>query len=271
MKKLTVLATVMAMGVAAAFADTKGVEIMTKVHDVKKPDFSVAKAEMNLIAKNGSVDENRVFWEYGANMKKADGNKDITKMVMNFIAPAGYAGTRFLQIENGPEDGKFVRLKTDANPRRVNSSEDSKSFLGTDASYGDLKTREVEDDNHTYLRDENHHGFDCHVIESVAKDPSSSQYSKKVVWIDKVTMYPVYTELYDKNGKLEKQLTVKTIKNVDGYDIPMDNEYKNVQTGHSTQLKISAVVVDKQALALMQKMSINPKTVFTQNFLKNGK
>lgn len=271
MKKLSTLVTVMAMSVAAVFADAKGDEIMTKVHDVKKPEYSVAKAEMNLIAKNGTVDENRVFWEYGSNAKKAAGDKDITKMVMNFIAPAGYAGTRFLQIQNGPEDGKFVRLKTDANPRRVNSSEDSKSFLGTDASYGDLKKREIEDDTHTYLRDEKHHGFDCHVVENVPKVASSSQYSKKIVWVDKATMYPVYTELYDKNGKLEKQLTVKSIKNVDGYDIPMENEYKNVKTGHKTELKITAVAVDNKALALMQKMSINPKTVFTQNFLKNGK
>lgn len=51
----------------------------------------------------------------------------------------------------------------------------------------------------------------------------------------------------------------------------MENEYKNVATGHKTTLKINAVVVDNKGLALMQKMNINPKTVFTQNFLKTGK
>ena len=269
MKKLTTMVTVMAMGVAAVFADAKGTEIMTKVHDVKKPEYTVAKAEMNLVSKNGSVDEHRVFWQFGSNQQKADNGKDITKIVMNFIEPASYAGTRFLQIENGPEDGKFVRLATDPSPRRVNSSEDSKSFLGTDATYGDLKTREVSDDNHQYLRDETKNGFNCQVVECTPI--ASSQYSKRILWIDTETMYPVYTELYDKKGKLEKILIVKSIKNIHGYNIPMENEYKNVATGHKTTLKINAVVVDNKGLALMQKMNINPKTVFTQNFLKTGK
>ncbi len=269
MKKLSVFTAVMAMSAALVFADAKGTEIMTKVHDVKKPKYTVAKAEMNLISKNGTVDEHRVLWEYGSNQQKADKGKDITKIVMNFIEPASYAGTRFLQIENGTEDGKFVRLATDPSPRRVNSSEDSKSFLGTDATYGDLKTREVSDDNHQYLKDETKNGFNCQVVECTPI--ASSQYSKRILWIDKATMYPVYTELYDKKGKLEKVLTVKSIKNIDGYDIPWENEYKNVATGHTTTVKINAMVVDNKALALMQKMNINPKTVFTQNFLKTGK
>ena len=36
MKKLSTIITVMAMGAAAVFADAKGTEIMTRVHDVKK-------------------------------------------------------------------------------------------------------------------------------------------------------------------------------------------------------------------------------------------
>lgn len=269
MKRLSTIFTVMAFTAAAVFADAKGTEIMTQVHDVKKPLYTVAKAEMNLISKNGSVDEHRIFWEYGSNQQKADKGKDITKLVMNFIEPASYAGTRFLQIENGSEDGKFVRLATDPSPRRVNSSEDSKSFLGTDITYGDLKTREVEDDNHQFLRDETKNGFNCQVVECTPI--TDSQYSKRILWIDTATMYPVYTELYDKKGKLEKVLTVKTIKNIDGYNIPTENQCQDVNSGHTTTLKVNAIVVDNKALALMQKMNINPKTVWTQNFLKTGK
>ena len=67
MKKLSTIITVMAMGAAAVFADAKGTEIMTRVHDVKKPEYTVAKAEMDLVSKNGSVDEHRVFWQFGSN------------------------------------------------------------------------------------------------------------------------------------------------------------------------------------------------------------
>ena len=79
-------------------------------------------------------------------------------------------------------------------------------------------------------------------------------------------MYPIYTEMYDKNGKLVKTLTVKTIKPMTSktgvtYDIPMDNTLTNVQTGHSTTMQITQIVIDEPI----------PERVFTQNFLKNGK
>ena len=263
MKKLTVIAAVLAMGVSAVFADAKGTEIMTKVHDVKKPTYSRAQAVMQLVNKKGEIDENRGFIEYGKNQHKAYNGKDITSIVLDFKAPASYAGTRFLQIEGGPNEQKFIRLATDPQPRRVNSSEGSKSVLGTDATDDDLETREVEDDNHTYVKDEEKNGYKCSVVESVPVDPKSSQYSKRIIWVDLDTYYPIYTELYDKNGKLLKVLTIDKIINVKGYNIPTLNEYKNVQTGHSTKMIIQKILVDDDA-----KVNDN---VFTQNFLKNAK
>ena len=63
MKKLTTMVTVMAMGVAAVFADAKGTEIMTKVHDVKKPEYTVAKAS-NSIYKRECADNNRWYCSF---------------------------------------------------------------------------------------------------------------------------------------------------------------------------------------------------------------
>ncbi len=74
-------------------------------------------------------------------------------------------------------------------------------------------------------------------------------------------MYPVHTEMFDKNDKLVKVLEVLKIQNIDGYDIPMENCLKNVQTGHSTTLQVLKVIVDKPL----------PDRVFTQNFLTVGK
>ena len=263
MKKFALIAAVLTLGAAAVFADAKGTEIMTKVHDVKKPSYTKSQALMQLVSKKGEIEENRGFIEYGKNEPKAYNGKDITSVVLDFKMPASYAGTRFLQIEGGPNEQKFIRLATDPNPRRVNSSEDSKSFLSTDATYDDLEKREVEEDNQTYLRDEEKNGYKCSVVENVPVDPKSSQYSKRIVWVDLNTYYPIYTELYDKKGELCKVLTMDKIINVKGYNIPTVNEYKNVQTGHSTKMIIQKVLVDEDA-------AVNDN-VFTQNFLKNAK
>lgn len=245
---------------AGAFADAKGTEIMNKVADFKEPKFSQSMIVMTLKDKNGSEEKRQVI-EYG---KEADGK---TYVVMDFKGPASVKDTRFLQItnDNGPDD-KWIYLPSLKSVRRVNSSEGSKSFMGTDATYDDLSTRDVSEDEHQYIKDEtikveNGTVYDCHVIKEIPLNKAETQYSYRMVWVDKKTMYPVHTEMFDKNGKLIKVLEVLKITPQNGYDIPMENCLKNVQTGHSTTLTVLKVAVDQPI----------PDRVFTQNFLTTGK
>ena len=67
--------------------------------------------------------------------------------------------------------------------------------------------------------------------------------------------------MYAKIYKLVKVLEVLNIQKIDCDDILIENKLKNVQTGHSTTLKIIKVEVDKPL----------PDRVFTQNFLTTGK
>ncbi len=258
--KLTMVAAVLAVLNGFAFADEKGNEIMNKVADFKKPSYSVTDVYMILTDKKGTQDSNG-FREYG----KEDGNK--TYIVMDFKTGTN-KGTRFLQItdENGPDE-KHIYLPALKSVRRVNSSEGSKAFMGSDASYDDLTTRDVSEDEHQYLRDESMKvesgkTYDCYVIKEIPLDKKGTQYNYRMVWVDKETMYPIHTEMYDKNDKLVKVLEVLDIQKIQGYDMPMENKLTNVQTGHSTTLKIAKVVaLDKEI----------PARYFTQNFLTTGK
>ena len=257
--KLTTMAAVLAVLGNLAFADEKGNEIMNKVADFKKPAYSVTDVYMILTDKKGTQDSNG-FREYG----KEDGSK--TYIVMDFKTGTN-KGTRFLQItdDNGPDE-KHIYLPALKSVRRVNSSEGSKAFMGSDATYDDLSTRDVSEDDHLYLREESitvesGKSYDCYVIKEVPLDKKGTQYNYRMVWVDKATMYPIHTEMYDKNDKLVKVLEVLNIQKIDGYDMPMENKLKNVQTGHSTTLKILKVEVDTPL----------PDRVFTQNFLTTGK
>lgn len=254
--KLVSLATaIVAMGSFSAFADAKGTEIMQKVHDVSKPDYSHSLVEMTLTAKNGETEVRKVE-EYGNN------KNGLSSVVMVFHSPASVKGTRFLQVENkGRADDKWIFLPALKNTRRVNSSEGSKSFMGTDATYDDLTTRSMEEDTHDFVKEEAKNGYNCYVIKETPVDAKGSQYSSRLTWIDKKTMYPVYTEMYDKNNKVVKVLTVASIENHDGYDIPMENTLENKETGHSTTIKVVRVDVTTAI----------PDRVFTQSFLNTGK
>ena len=258
--KITMVAAVLAALNGFAFADEKGNEIMNKVADFKKPAYSVTDVYMILTDKKGTQDSNG-FREYG----KEDGSK--TYIVMDFKTGTN-KGTRFLQItdDNGPDE-KHIYLPALKSVRRVNSSEGSKAFMGSDATYDDLSTRDVSEDEHQYLGEESitvesGKAYDCYKIKEIPIDKKGTQYNYRMVWVDKETMYPIHTEMYDKNDKLIKVLEVLDIQKIQGYDMPMENKLTNVQTGHSTTLKIAKVVALDQEI---------PARYFTQNFLTTGK
>ena len=146
-KKITLVAAALAALNGFAFADEKGTEIMNKVADFKKPSYSVTDVYMILTDKKGTQDSNG-FREYG----KEDGSK--TYIVMDFKTGTN-KGTRFLQItdDNGPDE-KHIYLPALKSVRRVNSSEGSKAFMGSDATYDDLTTRDVSEDEHQYIGEE---------------------------------------------------------------------------------------------------------------------
>lgn len=263
MKKIVVLGLVALMANVVFAIDA--VEVMTKAHDVEKPAFTMAGVKMDLIEKNGSIQESRSVMEYG---REKD---DLTSIVMIFNSPASVKDTRFLQAENGKgkDDDKFLYLPSLKSTRRIAASEGTKSFMGTDATYDDMSTREVDEDNHEFVNGadlQEKNGYNCYVIKSTPKDPKSSQYQYRISYIDEKTSYPIYVEMFDKKGKLLKTLTLEKLEKRTGetgktYDIPIQEYMKNVQSGHSTRLTIMKLQLDKPI----------PDRIFTSNFLNTGK
>lgn len=246
---------------SSAFAlDARGV--MQQAHDKKKPLFTKSAVQMDLIDKNGKVEESRVVTEFGKDVN------DLSSVVMIFNSPASVKDTRFLQVENkDADDDKWIYLPSLKSTRRIAASEGSKAFMGTDATYDDMSTRDVDEDTHEFVNEnEEKNGYTCWVVKSTPKDPKSSQYSYRINWVDKNTNYPIYSEMYDKKGKLLKTLTLEALEKKTGetgveYDIPMQEYMKNVQTGHSTRLIIRKLVLDQKI----------EDRYFTSSFLNTGK
>ena len=259
-KKITAVAVALLVG-ASAFA-IDGTEIMTKVYDRQKPDFSKAAVQV-VLSKDGKVEETRNVGEYG---RCKNGLSDV---YMIFLTPASVKDTRFLAKENeGKDDDKWIYLPTLKNFRRVAASDGSKSFVGTDFSYDDMSSRKVEDDTHELLKESEDKGNfkDLYVVKSTPKDPKSSQYSYRISWVTKDAWIPTYIEMYDKKGKLLKVNEIKALKKVPGtnnrvYNVPMENVMTNVQTKHATSMKMVNITVDQPL----------PDRTFTTDFLLNGK
>jgi len=239
---------------ASAFA-IDGREVMQNAYDVKKPSFSHSAVKMELTEASGAV-ETRMVEEWGRD------KNDLVSTVMSFQSPASVKGTRFLIVENKDrDDDKWIFLPALRSTRRIASSEGDKPFMGTDASYDDLSTREVDKDTHELLREETVGGYSCYAVKSTPKDPADAQYSYRVSYVDKGSWVPVKAEMYDKKGALLKVLTVEKLEKVSGYWIPMVDSLKNVQTNHSTRISIMKIEIDKPV----------PDSLFTTNFLNTGR
>ena len=260
LKTLTALAVTLALGTSVFAID--GTEIMQKVYDRQKPDFTQASVILNLVDKSGKVTESRQVGEYGRC------KNNLSDIVMIFFSPAAVKDTRFLQKENegDKDDDKWIYLPSLRSTRRVASSEGDKPFVGTDFTYDDMSSREVSDDTHELLKESEDKGNfkDLYVVKSTPKDPKSSQYQYRISWVTKDSWIPTYVELYDKKGKLLKVNEIKAITPKTGnktYNIPSENVMTNVQTGHSTQLIMKNINVDKPL----------PDGYFTSNFLNTGR
>ncbi len=256
-KILAAAVAAIAMGTAAFALD--GRTVMQNAHDIPEPKFTHALVTMELIEKSGAK-ETRIVEEWGRS------KNDLADVVMEFKSPASVAGTRFMQSEQGAgkDDIKKIYMPALKKVRPVAAAEGSSSFMGTDATYDDMSTRDVDDDTHELLAEESKNGYNCAKVKSTPKDLKGSQYSYRISWVDKETWTPVYVEMYDKtkNQALVKTLEVKKLKVISGYPTPLENVMTNVQTGHSTRL-----AMDEAKLQFDRPV---PDAVFSDAFLANG-
>jgi len=186
--------------------------------------------------------------------------------VIVFQQPASVKGTRFLTMENARgasgNNDQWIFLPSLGKVRRVSSSEGSSSFMGTDMSYDDLSVsnRNVDEDTHTLLREEQYEGAACYVIQSIPRD-ASYQYAKMISWIDKTTFVKYKIEAYDRRGTLVKTLVSSGFHDVQGFLTPQ-------------QLKVTTISSETSTTVYTEIIKYNdpiPEGVFTTRFLETGR
>ncbi len=213
-----------------------GRDVAVLVHE--RPDGDDRKVDMTitLINKRGKKRVRSVV-----SMKKEYG-KD-SKSIMYFRKPSDVKGTGFLQFDyddSGNEDDRWLYLPALKKVRRIAGSSKNDYFMGTDFTYDDLGDRNVDDDIHTLLREEEIEGHSCWVKKAEARD-NDYIYSKVITWVRKDIHMPVRAEFYDRHSKLLKKLTYSDIKMVDGFWTPHKLLMENVQHNHQTLIEYTNV------------------------------
>lgn len=222
-------------------------QIMEKNLAVTKVKDSLVETTITLINSNG---DQRVRKTKG--YTKLRPNEYENMRFTRFVEPADVRGTGVLLIEQmKKDDDMWVYLPAFRKTRRLVSSNKRDGFLGTDFSYGDVIGHRVSDWTHQLVREEVIDGAPCYVIESVPKTQkvrSDSGYSKRLSWIRKDNYVIVKGEFWDEAGQPLKTIHTTELKKVDEAANkwqPMFLEAQNVQTGHSTKIRVDVLKVNQ--------------------------
>ncbi|HEY4183480.1 MAG TPA: outer membrane lipoprotein-sorting protein [Polyangia bacterium] len=247
----------------AAQAALSARDIMEKVTVTRKVDGSEAVVKMTIVGDKGQTRER----EIAVATKVFDGGK-TEKRVSRFLSPADVQGTAVLVFDyESKADDVWIYLPAMRKTRRIVSSQGSQSFMGSEFTYSDLNIPALDDFNYTLGKEEPcGAGETCWVIDVLPKSKETADsegYSKKTYWVTKDKFTAVRGLMYDKDGKLLKELVQKDFKLLDPKNKryrPMQMEMTNKQNGRRSTFEF-------------KKMSFMPNTkddYFTTSYLERA-
>jgi outer membrane lipoprotein-sorting protein len=220
--------------VRAAQADAgRGLEIAREMK-ARDRGFGDSTATMKMRLIDASGGEN--LRELG--VKTLEGQGDGDKLLAIFEAPADVRGTVFLSHTHADRaDDQWLYLPALKRVKRIAPANKSSPFMGSEFSYEDLASAEVQKYSYAYRGDESHEGEARFLLERVPVDAESG-YSRQLVWVDKERYVPLKIEYYDRRGEKLKTLALREYRHYLGrYWRAHEARMQNHQSGKRTILR----------------------------------
>ena len=213
--------------------EEKGLEIAREA-SARNEGFGDFTASMTMVLRDRHGRESVRRMRFKVLEVKGDGDKSL----FVFDRPRDVKGTALLTHAhvNTPDD-QWLYLPALKRVKRINAARRSGSFMGSEFSYEDMSSSEVEEYTYRYLRDEPCAELTCTVTEQFPKDRKSG-YSRKVVWQDTGELRTWKMTLYDRKGSHLKTLTFANYRQyAERYWRAGEQQMINHLTGASTVLK----------------------------------
>jgi hypothetical protein len=234
---------------AASAHALDGREIMVKHEEARRLKQFTAKATL-VSEKAGAAAKEKAFTIWSK--LKADGVHYNT--LTRFSSPAEVKGEAILFLENDQgENDILLYLPAYQKTRRVERTQQSSSFMGSDFSYSDITTPHATDYRQELKGEKpcpGTGGGTCWKVEATPATDSirdRTGYSKVVSWVRKDNFMVVRNENFDAEGKLVKRSTLSRIeKMADGKWLTQHAEVVSEKTGGKTVLDFTEVKTDSK-------------------------
>jgi len=176
-------------------------------------------------------------------LRKNTGKDGEQRYYIYFHAPSDIKGTTFMVWKYlHKEDDRWIFIPAIKLVRRIAADDKRSSFIGSDFTYEDISGRAADDEIHTLLRTEQVSGRAAYVIES--KPKTRTNYIRRLSWIDQQYELPLKEEYFDARDEKVRVFTADQIEQIDGHWTVTSRTMKNLQTGHRTQVRFTAVKYD---------------------------
>ncbi len=205
---------ILLLSINSLFAIT-GLEIAQKVHDRDEGDNITSNMIMTLIDKNGH-ERVRQLKTY-----TKDKGEDTLKL-MFFLTPADVQNTGFLTYDyedSSKDDDQWLYLPELKKVKRIASSDKSSSFMGSDFTYSDMTSRNVEDYTYKIMKEpviRGHKTWQMLVTPKTQKTIDETGYTKSIVFVRQDNFVIIQALNYIKIGKKLKYMMVTGLEKIDG-------------------------------------------------------
>jgi len=178
-----------------------------------------------------------------------EGGNRHDKSLLRFTFPADMKGATLLTHEQGDgDDDQWLYLPAVKRIKRIATTNQSGSFMGSEFAYEDLVVRQLDKYEYRYIGDETIDGKDCYVIERTPKNKASG-YSRVVRWRMKDNLQELRSDYYDRKGELLKRRDMEGHHLVDGYWRVKRILVANVQTNRKSTISFDDVKLKVQLAA----------------------
>jgi len=196
-------------------------------------------------------------------------NKKDSQSVIIIKKPSSEKGIGFLQYDydkSGKDTDQWMYLSAMGKIKRIVSGNDNEpkkgTLFGSEFGYEDTEKVKLEDYNYRLIKEEVYKNNAAWIIESTPtpKQARKSNYSKSIVWIDKKRHLILKTKIYDRRGRLIKQLVFSQYKEIDNIWVAQKLNMNNVQTKRISTMKLNKIALNIEV----------DDTLLTQRILTDG-
>jgi len=237
-------------------------EIVTEVDRVSRESFSSTVQKMKLSTCKYVVKKRRMRCTEKPRVKLIESiQKDMGKnnadsySIAVILEPVSDRGIGMLTYDYDAVDrdaDTWLYLSALGKVKRMISSsensDESGSFFGTEFSVEDMESNKIAEYTYRILKEGTYMKRPVWILESVptAKRARKTRYGKAVSWIDKERFLTLKVNLYNRHGKLYKQLTMRGIEQIDKVWVSRRMTMNNLSTRRVTNMELKSVAFNME-------------------------